>query len=72
MDKIKVGVIGFGRMGELYLRSMRESGRWEIVYICDVSPVARKEAAAAFPEVTVIGDEDIIFNDSDIQAFCVG
>ncbi len=68
MDKIKVGVIGFGRMGELYLRSMRESGRWEIVYICDVSPVARKEAAAAFPEVTVIGDEDIIFNDSDIQA----
>ena len=68
MDKIKVGVIGFGRMGELYLRSMRDSGRWEIVYICDVSPVARKEAAAAFPEVTVIGDEDIIFNDSDIQA----
>ena len=67
MDKIKVGVIGFGRMGELYLRSMRDSGRWEIVYICDVSPVARKEAAAAFPEVTVIGDEDIIFNDSDIQ-----
>ena len=31
--KIKVGIIGFGRMGRFYWEAMRKSGRWEIAYI---------------------------------------
>ena len=27
--KIKVGLIGFGRMGRFYLKEMQKSGRWE-------------------------------------------
>lgn len=33
--KIKVGLIGFGRMGRFYLKEMQKSGRWEVAYICD-------------------------------------
>ena len=32
--KIKVGLIGFGRMGRFYLKEMQKSGRWEVAYIC--------------------------------------
>ncbi len=66
MDKIKVGVIGFGRMGELYLDQMRDSGKWDIVYICDIFPAARKAASEKYPGVTVVDDENIIFNDPEI------
>ena len=30
MDKIKVALIGFGRMGEFYLKEMRKSDEWDI------------------------------------------
>jgi len=68
MDRIKVGVIGFGRMGEMYLDQMESSGRWDIVYICDTFPEARDAASEKYPGVKVVGDEDIIFNDPEIQA----
>ncbi|MCM1177331.1 MAG: Gfo/Idh/MocA family oxidoreductase [Clostridium sp.] len=68
MDRIKVGVIGFGRMGEMYLNEMRDSGKWDIVYICDIFPEARMVAERKFPGVKVVESEDIIFNDPEIQA----
>ena len=42
--RIKVGLIGFGRMGGFYLQEMQKSGRWDVAYICDVDPEARKLA----------------------------
>lgn len=44
MNPIKVGLIGFGRMGGFYLEEMQKSGNWDIVYICDVSPASRELA----------------------------
>ena len=35
MDPIKIGLIGFGRMGGFYLDEMLKSGKWEIAYVCD-------------------------------------
>lgn len=67
MAKINVGLIGFGRMGEKYLKAMMKSGRWNIKYICDKSPVSRKLAMEAFPDSAVIEDEDIIFSDDSVQ-----
>lgn len=66
--KIKVGVIGYGRMGEMYLKHMAESGKWDIVCICDVMPEARKAAAGNFPGVTITDSEDDIFKDPGIEA----
>lgn len=68
MNKIKIGIIGFGRMGEKYVEEMLKSGEWQIEYICDPSEFARKRAALVIPQARYITDEDIIFNDPTIEA----
>jgi len=68
MEKIKAGVIGFGRMGEKYLNQMKDSGKWDIRYICDTFPAARKSAEEKFPSAKIVDSEDVIFNDPEIQA----
>ena len=47
--KIKVGLIGFGRMGQFYLKEMQKSGQWDIVYICDVNTDALELAKLLSP-----------------------
>lgn len=61
MSPIKIGIIGFGRMGGFYLEQMRKSGDWEVAYICDVCEQSREEARKLAPEAKVIADEQIIF-----------
>ena len=63
MNPIKIGMIGFGRMGGFYLEQMQKSGRWEVAYICDVSAESREEARRLAPQAQVIADEQIIFDD---------
>lgn len=65
--KIKVGLIGFGRMGCMYLRKFQESGKYDVVYICDVDEEARMMASKLSPESIVVSDENIIFDDDDVQ-----
>ncbi len=48
--KIKVGLIGFGRMGQFYLKEMQKSGQWDIVYICDVNTDALEFTKLLSPE----------------------
>ena len=67
MEKIRVGIIGFGRMGEKYLTEMRASGKWDIAYICDVSSGARAYAREIYPDACITGDEDEVFNDPDVK-----
>ena len=66
-QKIKVGIIGFGRMGSFYYDAMIASNQWEVVYICDVNAKTREYAAKKVPLATIVADEDIIFNDPSIQ-----
>ncbi|GAB6122686.1 Gfo/Idh/MocA family protein [Dysgonomonas termitidis] len=65
--RIKVGLIGFGRMGRFYLQEMQKSGRWNIAYICDVSPSSRELARKLSPESEIIENEQIIFDDPTVQ-----
>jgi scyllo-inositol 2-dehydrogenase (NADP+) len=46
-DRIKVGFIGFGRMGEGHARQLLETGRFDPVSVCDVTPARRQVAEAA-------------------------
>lgn len=64
---IKAAIIGFGRMGEFYLEDMTASGAWEIKYICDVSENARLLAGVACPTARIIDNEDIVFNDPEVE-----
>ncbi|MFT0235495.1 gfo/Idh/MocA family oxidoreductase, partial [Bacteroides faecis] len=55
--KIKVGLIGFGRMGRFYLKEMQKSGRWEVAYICDINPDCRELAKKLSPESKILENE---------------
>lgn len=65
--RIKVGLIGLGRMGKFYLEEMRKSGRWEIAYICDTNAKTRQQAKLLSPESRIVEDEQEIFDDKDVE-----
>jgi len=45
MKPIRAGIIGFGRMAEnCHLPAMRDSGLYEVVGVCDITPSRRKAA----------------------------
>ena len=66
-ERIKVGIIGFGRMGGFYLTEMLKNPKWEVAYICDVDPEARAYARKFSPLSKVVEDEDVVFADPDVQ-----
>lgn len=66
--KIKVAIIGFGRMGQMYCKEMQYSGEWDILYICDTNPDAREKARNIVPASTrIVSDEVILFNDPQVE-----
>lgn len=67
MGKIGTAIIGFGRMGEFYLEDLLACGCYEIIYICDVSPQARKLAAYACPSAVILEKDDAIFEDPEVE-----
>lgn len=64
--KIKVGFVGFGRMGRFYLKEMQKSGRWDIAYICDVNPDSRELAERLSPESKVVENKQEIFGGESV------
>ena len=66
--KIEAALIGYGRMGQMHAEAMRKSDQWNVVYICDKDPEARKRAREQWPASTQVTDnEDEIFNDPQVQ-----
>ncbi|MDR0892055.1 MAG: Gfo/Idh/MocA family oxidoreductase [Mediterranea sp.] len=65
--KIKVGIIGFGRMGKFYWEAMRKSGQWDIAYICDTDPDTCLLARQMSPESRIVSDNQVIFEDDSVQ-----
>ncbi|MDR1369246.1 MAG: Gfo/Idh/MocA family oxidoreductase [Dysgonamonadaceae bacterium] len=66
-EKLKIGVIGFGRMGQKYGKEIINHPLLELVYICDKSAKAREIAFQTFPGVEIIDNEDRIFADREID-----
>ena len=60
MNPVKVGLIGFGRMGGFYLDEMQKSDRWDVAYICDVCAESRDLARKLAPGAKVVDDEQVI------------
>ncbi|MDR0415434.1 MAG: Gfo/Idh/MocA family oxidoreductase [Prevotellaceae bacterium] len=65
--KLRIGIIGFGRMGQLYGKELLKSPLWELAYICDVSAEAQSAAVAMATGATVTGDENVLFADSTLD-----
>ncbi len=70
--RIRIGVIGFGRMGRGFVSVMQQSDRWEVAVICDCNPAARELAARTVPTAKTVADPEAIFGDSSLNLACVG
>lgn len=66
-NRLTVALIGFGRMGEKYLQTMKQSGRWTVKYICDKSPIARELSGKQYPEAVITDNDDIVFGDPEVE-----
>lgn len=67
MDPIKIGLIGFGRMGGFYLEQLQKSEKWKVAYICDTSAESREYARKKAPEAKIVSNEQEIFDDPEVQ-----
>lgn len=65
--RIKVGLIGLGRMGRFYLKEMLRSGKWDVAYLCDVDPDVREEAQSWGLKAQIVVDDNIIFDDPTVE-----
>ncbi len=65
--KIKVGLIGFGRMGRFYLTEFQRSANYEVLYICDVNQGCRDLARQLSPDSIITDQEDDVFSDTNVQ-----
>ena len=66
--RIRIGVIGYGRMGRGFVSTMQaKSDVWEIVSICDLHAPTRKLAATAVPHAKIVSDEAEIFHDKTLD-----
>ncbi|HEX8324109.1 MAG TPA: Gfo/Idh/MocA family oxidoreductase [Tepidisphaeraceae bacterium] len=67
-SKIRIGVIGFGRMGRGFVSMMQLDDRYEIVTICDAHEETRRLAGRTVPTARVTASTDDIFNDKTLDA----
>lgn len=66
--KIRIGVIGFGRMGRGFVSVMQMDDRYEIVWICDAHRETRELASKTVPTARITGDADQVLNDPSLDA----
>lgn len=70
MDKINIGIIGLGRMGRKHVKELIKCDYWNVKCICDLMPEKEAISKDLAPNAIFTTDENLIFNDPDIQ--CVG
>jgi len=66
--KIRVGIIGFGRMGRGFVSVMQQDERWEIVSICDTHAGTRELAGRTVPTARIFANFDDVFADRSLDA----
>ncbi len=67
MNKLNIGIIGFGRMGRKFCVELLKNPLWEVVAICDVDPESLKVARTMVPGAVVTDDEGEIWDDPNID-----
>jgi predicted dehydrogenase len=65
--QLKVGIIGYGRMGRGFVAAMRQSEFWNVAAICDVNPNTRDVAARTIPTAKVVSDPELILSDKSLD-----
>jgi predicted dehydrogenase len=58
MDRIRVGLIGYGYWGPNLIRNFAACPLTEVAAVCDASPARRAAVAKAYPGLAVVGSVD--------------
>jgi myo-inositol 2-dehydrogenase/D-chiro-inositol 1-dehydrogenase len=64
--RLRIGVIGFGRMGRGFVAAMMANPVWEVAAVCDVHPAARADARQLLPAARVVSDPEDILADKSL------
>ena len=70
MNRVKIGIIGLGRMGRKHLRELVNCDFWDVKYVCDIDPEKETYSKEIAPNAIFTTNENDIFNDAEIE--CVG
>jgi hypothetical protein len=66
--KLRVGILGYGRMGREFVAAMQESELWDVVSVYDIWGQTRRLARQQLPNAAIYDDSDAIFGDASIDA----
>ncbi len=66
--RVRVGVIGFGRMGRGFVAMMQQNPLYQIVAICDAHGPTRDLAGKTVPGAKITADPETLFKDPKIDA----
>src|SRR3984957_2838561 len=66
--RIRIGVIGFGRMGRGFVSVLQQDNRWEIASICDSHAAARSLAHRTVVSARIESDADRVLDDKSLDA----
>ena len=60
MDKVKIGIIGYGNMGTTHVKNIMagQVPNMELVAVCDTDPERRQVVSERFPEIKVFDNAD--------------
>lgn len=68
---IKLALIGCGKWGKHYLRTLTSLEGCELSWVCDLDLEKRKEAASAYPQIKCTENRADILNDSTVQGVVI-
>ncbi len=67
----KIGMIGVGNIGHKHITPAKETGRWEIAYVCDLNDMHLARAGELAPEAKQVKDYRQIIDDPEITAVSI-
>jgi predicted dehydrogenase len=65
--KVRVGILGYGRMGREFVAAMQDNGLWEVVAVYDICDQARQLARQQVPNAAIYSDPEAIFSNRAID-----
>jgi predicted dehydrogenase len=67
-EKLRAGILGYGRMGRAFVAAMQSSDLWEVAAVYDICPPTRELAREQLPNAAIYDRSEAIFVDPSIDA----
>ncbi|MDF2545928.1 MAG: oxidoreductase domain protein [Anaerosolibacter sp.] len=68
---IKIALIGCGKWGKNYLKTLISMEECELKWVCDLDPRKLKEAGLDYPQIQYTENKEDILNDSTVQGVVI-